>query len=267
MRASSIRPAISSSDNTAVDRNEEQLVAEAKSGSHAAFEKLVECYRTRIFRMAHTAARSYEDAEDVIQQSFHKAFVHLRSFEGRSSFSTWLTRIALNEVLMLRRSKRRFRHVSIDDSSAAEDVAPALEIPDSRPNPEHSCSQRERRRLLLSAMNELKPGIRMALQMRELEQRSAVDTARILGVSVSAVKSRVCRGRRALRKKLKNRYGSAIARETRQREFQSVDQTPDSHAQDTADTAPGFRRSLVGPPDAKRPPVTPSDCFASTSVA
>lgn len=213
----------SSTDNSLADRDEEQLVAEAKSGSHVAFEKLVESYRARIFRMAHTVAHSYEDAEDVIQQSFHKAFVHLQSFEGRSSFATWLTRIALNEALMLRRSSQRFRHVSIDDSSTTDDVAPALEIPDSRPNPEHSYSQRERQRLLLSAINELKPRTRTALKVCDLNEQSVRDTARILGVSVSAVKSRVTRGRRELRKKLKNSYGTATGRRSRRnREFQFV---------------------------------------------
>jgi RNA polymerase sigma-70 factor, ECF subfamily len=191
------------------DNNEELLVAEAKDGSHTAFEKLVEPYRTRIFRMAQIVAHSYEDAEDVIQQSFHKAFVHLRSFEGRSLFSTWLMRIAFNEVLMLRRSNQRFRHISIDGSTETEDAAPVLEIADSRPNPEHSYFQRERQRLLLSAINELKPGMRTVLQILDLDERSVRDTARILGVSVSAVKSRVRRGRRELREKLKNSYGTA----------------------------------------------------------
>jgi len=231
MRASSI----SQSDKIAVpsftgngspDRDEEQLVAEAKAGSHAAFEKLIECYRTRIFRIAHTVAHSYEDAEDVIQQCFHKAFVHLQTFEGRSSFSTWLTRIALNEALMLRRSSRRFRRISIDDSAATEDLAPVLEIADSRPNPEHSYFQRECQRLLLSALNDLKPGMRAVLRSRDLDERSVRDTARILGMSVSAVKSRICRGRRQLREKLKNSYGTATDRESgrshRNRRFRFV---------------------------------------------
>jgi RNA polymerase sigma-70 factor, ECF subfamily len=217
MRASSISRCdgtafpLSAGDGLA-DCNEELLVTEAKGGSHVAFEKLVESYRMRIFRMVQMVAHSHEDAEDVIQQSFHKAFVHLPSFEGRSSFSTWLTRIALNEVLMLKRSKRRFRHISIDDSMAREDAAPVLEIADSRPNPENSYCQRERQRLLLSAINELKPGMRIVLQICDLDERSVRETARILGLSVSAVKSRVSRGRRELREKLKNSYVTAASR-------------------------------------------------------
>ena len=102
-----------SAKEVAVEDNEEELVAAAKGGCHAAFEKLVGRYQARVFRVAQRIARSREDAEDVIQQSLQKAFVHLRRFEGRSSFSTWLTRIVLNEALMLARAGRRFRDVSI----------------------------------------------------------------------------------------------------------------------------------------------------------
>jgi len=276
MRASSISQfdgaAFSSSaDQALADCNEEQLIAKAKSGSHAAFEKLVESYQARVFRVARVVARSHEDAEDVVQQSFRKAFVHLPSFEGRSSFSTWLTRIALNEALMLRRSNRRFRHISIDDSGATDDVPPTLEIPDSRPNPEHCCSQRERRRLLLSAINKLKPGIRIALQMRDLDERSVADTARILGVSVSAVKSRLCRGRRELREKLKNSHGIAVSRgngpSPQRRKFQSSVSTSHSDGRGATGMASRFSRSPVAPPDTKASPLLSSDCFASTPLA
>jgi RNA polymerase sigma-70 factor (ECF subfamily) len=197
----------------AVAYNEEELVAEAKSGSHTAFEKLVARYEARVFRVAQRIARSREDAEDVIQQSFQKAFVHLRRFEGRSSFSTWLTRIVLNEGLMLARAGRKFRDVSIDQANVADESALPPEIADSRPNPEHSYFQQERRRLLFSAINELTPGIRIALQICDLEELSLRETAGVLGLSVAAVKSRVNRGRRVLREKLKqscdaaSRYG------------------------------------------------------------
>ncbi|HTV58734.1 MAG TPA: sigma-70 family RNA polymerase sigma factor [Verrucomicrobiae bacterium] len=263
--------ASSPTDNGFADRSEEQLVAEAKGGSHVAFEKLVESYRTRIFRIAHKVARSYEDAEDVIQQSFHKAFVHLQSFEGRSSFSTWLTRIALNEALMLRRSNRRLRQVSIDDASATSDVASTWEIIDSRPNPEHSYSEQERQRLLLSAINELKPAMRTTLQICDIDERSVVDTAQILGLSVSAVKSRVRRGRKELRKKLKSSYGTARGGQgrssPRNREFRPAVSPSHSGMRGTVSAALRFRRSLVAPSEAKASAVPSSDCFASAPRA
>jgi RNA polymerase sigma-70 factor (ECF subfamily) len=213
-RANAVTLSLRTNTNkVAVEYNEEELVAAAKGGSHAAFEKLVGRYEARVFRIAQRIARSREDAEDVIQQSLQKAFVHLPRFEGRSSFSTWLTRIVLNEALMLARAGRRFRDESIDHANASDDNTLPQEIADSRPNPEHSFFQQERRRLLFSAINELTPGIRVALQICDLDELSLRETAGVLGLSVAAVKSRVNRGRRVLREKLKqscdaaSRYG------------------------------------------------------------
>jgi RNA polymerase sigma-70 factor (ECF subfamily) len=184
-------------------KDDASLVAAAKSGDRSAFELLVERHEQAIFFRALRITVNREDAQDVVQQSFQKAFVHLREFEGRSSFSTWLTRIALNEALMLKRSNKRSREVPLDDSDPTSETQVALETPDSRPNPECSYSQYERKRLLLSAMNDLKPGMRKALLITDLDERSTKETAEILGLSVSAVKSRVNRGRRALRERLK----------------------------------------------------------------
>jgi RNA polymerase sigma-70 factor (ECF subfamily) len=179
------------------------LVAAAKSGSRHAFEVLVEHHGRRILRVAQRVTGNREDAEDIVQQSFQKAFVHLREFEGRSSFSTWLTRIAINEGLMLQRKSRGLREVSIDDSNANEENAPQPDIPDSSPDPEASYSHREWGRALSSAMNELPPGTRKAIQLRELDELSTKETARIMGLSITAVKSRVFHGRRKLRETLK----------------------------------------------------------------
>lgn len=179
------------------------LVVAAKSGDRQAFEVLVRRHQRRILTVAFRITRVREDAEDIVQQSFQKAFVHLQQFEGNSSFSTWLTRIAINEALMLRRNGRRWREVSIDDSSATDATALVLEIDDSSSNPELGYFQQERRRILFSAINELRPRIRIALQACDLSERSVRETARILGVSATAVKSRVNRGRKILGKELK----------------------------------------------------------------
>lgn len=184
-------------------KDDASLVASAKTGDRAAFELLVERHERTVFFTALRITGNREDAQDIVQQSLQKAFVHLREFEGRSSFSTWLTRIALNEALMLKRSSRRSREVPLDDSDPTSETQVALETPDARPNPESSYSQCERKRLLLSAMNDLKPGMRRALLICDLDERSTKETAEILGLSVSAVKSRVNRGRRALRDRLK----------------------------------------------------------------
>jgi RNA polymerase sigma-70 factor (ECF subfamily) len=179
------------------------LVAAAKSGGSPAFEVLVERHTRRILRVAQRVTGNREDAEDIVQQSFQRTFIHLRQWEGRSSFSTWLTRVAINEALIFLRKSRRTCEVSIDDSNVNEETAPPLEIPDSSPDPEASYSQREWGRVLSSAMNELPPGLRKVIQLRELDELTTKETARIMGLSIPAVKSRVFHGRLMLRGRLK----------------------------------------------------------------
>ncbi len=191
------------------DKGDMTLVAAAKNQNRQAFEVLVRRHARRIFFAARRMTRTREDAEDVVQQSFQKAFVHLHQFEGKSSFSTWLTRIAINEALILLRKSRRLREVLINDTTEGEEALFALEIPDSGQSPEDNYSQRERQQILFSAMNELAPGMRKAIELRELGERSTEETARIMGISVNAVKARVFHGRRKLRERLKHYFGSA----------------------------------------------------------
>src|ERR1700730_4999812 len=120
------------------------LVAAAQDGNLQACEVLVERHGQKIFFVARRITGTRADAEDVVQQTFQKAFTYLCRFENRSSFSTWLTRIAINEALVILRRGRRLREVSIHDSSGGEETAMVLEIPDSGPSPESSYSQRER---------------------------------------------------------------------------------------------------------------------------
>jgi RNA polymerase sigma-70 factor (ECF subfamily) len=186
------------------DREAEQvLVAAARHGDEQAFETLFKHYRQKILRVAQRYTRVREDAEDIVQQSFHKAFMHLCRFEGKSSFSTWLTRIAINEALMFLRSSRAVRELYIDDGGDAEGSATSLEIPDSRQDPEASYLQRERARVLLSALKDLRPRIRRALELRELAEFSTEQTAEQMGLSVGAVKARIFHGRRKLRERLR----------------------------------------------------------------
>lgn len=185
---------------------EKALVIAAKNGNERAFETLVERYRGRIIAIALCFTRVEEDAEDAAQLSFQKAYFRLHTFEGKSSFSTWLTRIAINEALMLRRRARKQRQVSIDEHSIeAETGSAGLEIQDSRPDPEASCAQRERARILLAAMEKLRPALRKAIELRELTELSTEETAGHLGISVGAAKARLFHGRRELREVLRRR--------------------------------------------------------------
>ena len=134
------------------------LVTAAKSGSIGAFEVLVKRHQGRILRVARRVTRNREDAEDIVQQSLQKAFGHLHTFEERSSFSTWLTRIAINEGIMCLR-RRRAKAVWVDALTPSKEAALTLQIPDPSASPERSCAQRETERFLFSAINQLTPGV------------------------------------------------------------------------------------------------------------
>jgi RNA polymerase sigma-70 factor, ECF subfamily len=191
--------ATSSSANRLVAEEDALLVAAAKARDARAFELLVKRHERKIFSMVYRITRNREDAEDVVQQSFHKAFIHLKKFQGESLFSTWLTRIAINEALMLLRRKRGLQEVPIEESSMKTESALQLELPDSAPNPEDSCLDREQEQVLSAALNKLRPGIRKAIELRELGELSTRQTSLVMGLSVAAVKGRVFHGRRQLR--------------------------------------------------------------------
>src|ERR1700719_1646295 len=152
-----------------IPRGDMTLVAAAKKGNKKAFEILVKRHQQRIFFVARRITRRREDAEDVVQQSFQKAFTHLCKFEGRSAFSTWLTRIAITEALMFLRRSRGLREVLIDDLDGNEETTTPLELPDSSPDPEAIYSQREQVEMLSSAINELPYGTRRAFQLHDLD--------------------------------------------------------------------------------------------------
>jgi RNA polymerase sigma-70 factor (ECF subfamily) len=181
---------------------QEELVAASKHGDELAFQTLVKLYHQRLFVIAFRYTRVREDAEDIVQQTFQKAFVHLQGFEEKSALSTWLTRIAINEALMLLRSRRALHEVPIDDSSSPEETTPLLELADASPDPEASYSQVEGARILTAAIRQLRPGTRRAIELRGLSELSTRETAAHLGVSVGTVKARVFHARRQLAKAL-----------------------------------------------------------------
>jgi RNA polymerase sigma-70 factor, ECF subfamily len=180
--------------------SDQTLVAIAKMGDQEAFEALVKRHRPRIFALALRYTRVPENAEDVVQETFQKTFLHLSNFEGKSSFLTWLTRIAINEALMFLRTARALREVSIYDSNGEEGTEGHFNVPDAGPDPEARCIQREEARILSIALGRLAPRIRRVLELKELRELSARETARQMGLSLAAVKARVFNGRKKLRK-------------------------------------------------------------------
>src|ERR1700740_2086155 len=175
---------------------EEQLVAAAQGGDEGAFETLFNHHQRKIFVLAFRYTRIREDAEDIVQQTFQKAFVHLQKFAGKSSFSTWLTRIAINQALMLLRSRRALHEVPADDSSGDNGTTPGLDLADASPDPEATYLQKEEARIVSAAIKHLRPGMRRAVELRELGNLSTQETARRMGLSVAAIKARVFHARK-----------------------------------------------------------------------
>jgi RNA polymerase sigma-70 factor, ECF subfamily len=181
-------------------------VEEAISGSPTAFGVLFDRYERQILRITWRVLRNHEDAEDAAQQAFEDAYVHLKDFHRQSRFSTWLTRIAINDALMLLR-KRRLGHVSIEEGKIVENEDIPVETHTAAPTPEQLCEAQELREVLTSAIGELKPILGQVIQLRELDELSTRQTAETLGLPVGAVKARTFRARRLLRRKLAERLG------------------------------------------------------------
>jgi len=178
---------------------DQALVARAKDGDEKAFETLVKRHRRKVLALALRYTRVREDAEDVVQQTLQKAFVYLRNFEGKSSFSTWLTRIAINEALMWLRKARALCEVPLNHSVNDEGARPDVHVADATPDPEATYMRQEETRTLSMAIERLAPSIRIVLELKELRELSARETARHLGLSLGAVKARVFHGRKKLR--------------------------------------------------------------------
>ena len=193
-------------ETRAPETEDEKLVAAAKNGDSAAFEALVIRNKGRVLAITRRITGSFAEAEDLSQQAFMKAFANLSRFGGRCSFSTWLVTIAMNESRMWHRKARRSREVPMTDLCSGEAFEMPPDFMDRRPNPEASYSQEERSRLLYSAMERLKPGMRDALRLCDLGEESTIGAAVLLGVTANAVKSRRLRGRVVLRRKLESSF-------------------------------------------------------------
>jgi RNA polymerase sigma-70 factor (ECF subfamily) len=181
------------------------LVESAKKGDIGAFEELVKRYDRNVFRIAQHITQNREDAEDVVQDAFLKAYGNLAQFQGQSKFYTWLVRIAVNEALMKLRRRRPERTVSLDqDVETDEDTIPR-EVADWSPNPEQQYNQAELRDLLQRTIQGLPAGFRTVFVLRDVEGLSTEETAEALGLSIPAVKSRLLRARLQLRERL-NKY-------------------------------------------------------------
>jgi len=181
------------------------LVHAAKAGDMGAFEELVRRYDRNVFRIAQHITQNREDAEDVVQDAFIKAYTNLKQFQGQSKFYTWLVRIAVNEALMKLRRRRPERTVSLDEDIKTEDDSVPREVADWSPNPEQQYKQAELREILDKTIYGLPASFRTVFVLRDVEGLSTEETADALELSIPAVKSRLLRARLQLRERL-NKY-------------------------------------------------------------
>jgi RNA polymerase sigma-70 factor (ECF subfamily) len=181
------------------------LVERAREGDTAAFEQLVRQYDRKIFRIANHITQNREDAEDIVQDAFLKAYQKLHQFQGNSKFYTWLVRIAVNESLMRLRKRRNAKTVSMDEDVQTEEGSIPRDFADWTPDPEQQFGQSELAEILKKTINGLPPGFRTVFTLRDVENLSTEETAEALGLSVPAVKSRLLRARLQLRERL-SRY-------------------------------------------------------------
>uniref|UniRef100_Q01Q68 RNA polymerase sigma factor n=1 Tax=Solibacter usitatus (strain Ellin6076) TaxID=234267 RepID=Q01Q68_SOLUE len=181
---------------------ESALVTQAREGDTAAFAELVRRYEGKIFRLAQHITQNREDAEDVLQESFMKAYEHLEQFKGDSKFYTWIVRIAVNQALMKLRRRKTDKSVSIDETIDTGEDTVVREIAAWGEDPEQSFSREELGSILDKAIEGLEPLYRSVFVLRDIEELSTEETAEALGLSVPAVKSRLLRARLQLREKL-----------------------------------------------------------------
>jgi RNA polymerase sigma-70 factor, ECF subfamily len=185
--------------------SDELLVSAAKSGDAGAFVELSKRHSRQLLQRAYQITRNWHDAEDAVQDSLLRAFSHLKDFEGRASFSSWLTQITTNSALMILRKKRIYLEIPIGGTDEHPGTWEGWEPRDLGQSPEDRCAQREREELLRRAICRLPPVFRDAVQLQHAQGWSARELAQALGISVAAVKSRLTRARMALRRSLLER--------------------------------------------------------------
>ncbi len=179
-----------------------QLVHAAKAGDMGAFEELIRRYDRNVFRIAQHITQNREDAEDVVQEAFLKAYQNLERFQENSKFYTWLVRIAVNEALMKLRRRRTGKMVSLDEEIDTGEDTVTREVADWAPNPEQLYDQAEWKDILERTIQGLPASFRTVFVLRDVEGLSTEETAEALNLSVPAVKSRLLRARLQLRDRL-----------------------------------------------------------------
>ena len=197
------------------ERDEAEMIAAILAGDRELYHSLIQPYEFSVYRMAMSFLKDEQEAEDVAQEAFLKAFRNLATFRGQSKFSTWLISITLNEARRRLRRQSTVRMESLDDPpEGGGKVSPAL-LRDWREIPSEALERREVRALLQKAIEELSPIYREVLVLRDIEELSVEETAGVLAISISSVKVRLHRARIMLQKELAPKLKRAIPKKRR----------------------------------------------------
>lgn len=186
--------------------DEAPVLERARAGDSEAFTELVRQYDKKIFRIAKHITQNDEDAEDVLQDAFLKAYEHLAGFHGDSKFYTWIVRIAVNEALMKLRKRKGDKTVPLDEPVDTGEDMVVREIAVWDDQIEERLGRSELGGILDQAVDSLKPDFRTVFVLRDIEELSTEETAEALGISIPAVKSRLLRARLQLREKLTRQF-------------------------------------------------------------
>jgi len=184
-----------------------RLIQRALAGEPDALSPIFVHYSSRLFRAAFLLLRNKEDAEDALQDGLINAYIHLNSFQGRSLFSTWLTRIVMNAALMALRRRRARPETSLGEcqEGGVEDHRPARAV-DCRPNPEQACAAMEAKQIVEKHIDQLSARSRIVFRLREVKGLSTKEAREVLGISEGVVKSRLFRARGQLTKSLRRSF-------------------------------------------------------------
>src|SRR3954466_12169664 len=183
------------------DATDDFLVEQCKGGNQSAFNELMRRYHSAALKVALSIVRDRQDAEDEVQNAFWKAYEHIGQFNKDAKFSTWLTRIVVNQCLMKLRRLRRTRYTYIDDVSLGEEIV-SLDLKDARQTPEQALGRAEIAGVLYEEIRRTPPLLRNVFLLRDVEQRPMPEVAELLGISVAAAKSRLLRARTELRTRM-----------------------------------------------------------------
>jgi RNA polymerase sigma-70 factor (ECF subfamily) len=198
-------------ETPSADDPDAPLIDEIASGNLRAFEHLVHKYDRKLLRIAEKITLNFEDAEEAVQEAFLKAHQKLHQFQRTSKFSTWLIRIALNESFMKLRKRRQNLETPLEYENADGETVP-IDFADWTPNPEQIYGRIEIRKILLGALNTLQPTLRATFVLRDLEGLSTEETATVLKLNETAVKSRLLRARLQLRERLTKHFRQPLAK-------------------------------------------------------